>query len=187
MALSDQTAALYGAAARETWHRRGISELRPVPPHERPPECILSGYGSGPAAVDAFSLDVAAGEFVSLLGASGSGKTTTLMMVAGFTGRTPARSCSTAGHHASSAGTTGHRRRVPELRAFPAHECDAQRRLSIEDARRAGDAGADPGRSRAGARRARVLSAHGCPHSSPAGSSSASPSPARSCSSPACC
>jgi putative spermidine/putrescine transport system ATP-binding protein len=36
-------------------------------------------------AVDGLSLDVAAGEFLSLLGASGSGKTTTLMMVAGFT------------------------------------------------------------------------------------------------------
>ena len=36
-------------------------------------------------AVDAIDLDVAAGEFVTLLGPSGSGKTTTLMMVAGFT------------------------------------------------------------------------------------------------------
>jgi putative spermidine/putrescine transport system ATP-binding protein len=41
--------------------------------------------GSKTAAVDGVSLHVAAGEFVSLLGASGSGKTTTLMMVAGFT------------------------------------------------------------------------------------------------------
>jgi len=36
-------------------------------------------------AVDALDLDVASGEFVTLLGPSGSGKTTTLMMVAGFT------------------------------------------------------------------------------------------------------
>jgi spermidine/putrescine transport system ATP-binding protein len=35
-------------------------------------------------AVDQLSLDVAAGEFLTLLGASGSGKTTTLRMVAGF-------------------------------------------------------------------------------------------------------
>ncbi len=36
------------------------------------------------AAVDALSLDVAEGEFVSLLGPSGCGKTTTLQMIAGF-------------------------------------------------------------------------------------------------------
>ncbi|MBS1870035.1 MAG: ABC transporter ATP-binding protein [Actinobacteria bacterium] len=35
-------------------------------------------------AVDGVSLEVAEGEFVSLLGPSGSGKTTTLMMIAGF-------------------------------------------------------------------------------------------------------
>lgn len=35
-------------------------------------------------AVDRLSLDIEGGEFVTLLGASGSGKTTTLMMVAGF-------------------------------------------------------------------------------------------------------
>jgi len=36
------------------------------------------------AAVDRLSLEVASGEFLTLLGASGSGKTTTLRMIAGF-------------------------------------------------------------------------------------------------------
>src|SRR6185503_5794295 len=35
-------------------------------------------------AVDAFTMDLAEGEFVSLLGPSGCGKTTTLRMIAGF-------------------------------------------------------------------------------------------------------
>ncbi len=40
--------------------------------------------GGGQAAVAGLDLDVAAGEFLTLLGPSGSGKTTTLMMLAGF-------------------------------------------------------------------------------------------------------
>ncbi|UVV67856.1 ABC transporter ATP-binding protein [Brucella anthropi] len=45
---------------------------------------ITKLYGQA-AAVDALDLRVESGKFVTLLGASGSGKTTTLMMLAGFT------------------------------------------------------------------------------------------------------
>lgn len=45
---------------------------------------LTKRFGSGQAAVDNVSLDVARGEFLTLLGASGSGKTTTLRMIAGF-------------------------------------------------------------------------------------------------------
>jgi spermidine/putrescine ABC transporter ATP-binding subunit len=48
---------------------------------------LVKAYGSA-SAVDNLTLDIASGEFVSLLGPSGSGKTTTLMMVAGFTAPT---------------------------------------------------------------------------------------------------
>ncbi len=45
---------------------------------------LVKRYG-GTAAVEHVDLDVASGEFLTLLGPSGSGKTTTLSMVAGFT------------------------------------------------------------------------------------------------------
>jgi putative spermidine/putrescine transport system ATP-binding protein len=44
---------------------------------------LSKAYGEH-SAVDRLSLNIAPGEFVSLLGPSGSGKTTTLMMIAGF-------------------------------------------------------------------------------------------------------
>jgi ABC-type nitrate/sulfonate/bicarbonate transport system ATPase subunit len=44
---------------------------------------VTKHYGKE-CVVDAIDIDIAAGEFFSLLGPSGSGKTTTLMMLAGF-------------------------------------------------------------------------------------------------------
>lgn len=45
---------------------------------------ISKNYGNAVVAVHDFNLEVAAGEFVTLLGPSGSGKTTVLKMIAGF-------------------------------------------------------------------------------------------------------
>ncbi|WP_231919283.1 ABC transporter ATP-binding protein [Microterricola viridarii] len=61
------------ASASRAQSRTGAIELRGI-----------SKYYGDTAAVNDLSLDIAAGEFISLLGPSGCGKTTTLRMIAGF-------------------------------------------------------------------------------------------------------
>ena len=45
---------------------------------------LTKTHPGGVIAVDDLSLDVSEGEFITLLGSSGCGKTTTLRMIAGF-------------------------------------------------------------------------------------------------------
>ena len=56
----------------------------------------MKSYDGRVNAVDGISLDIAKGEFLTLLGPSGSGKTTMLMMIAGFEEPTAASSSSAA-------------------------------------------------------------------------------------------
>ena len=86
-------------------------------------------------AVDDIDLDIADGEFFSMLGPSGSGKTTMLRLIAGFelpTGGTvmlerPRRYSATAVRPRRQHG-------VPGLRVVPAHERCAEHRLRIAGA-----------------------------------------------------
>ena len=60
-----------------------LSELSPAPPADIRLSGLRKHYGDV-AAVDGVDLEIARGEFFTLLGPSGSGKTTTLRMIAGF-------------------------------------------------------------------------------------------------------
>lgn len=71
MTILDQHAAITGAPARGELHLRGVSKV----------------FGEGPGATTALravDLDVEPGEFVTVVGASGCGKSTMLSLVAGL-------------------------------------------------------------------------------------------------------
>ena len=87
-------------SSRSTWTLWSINGIARCCTHDpaRMSKVSLRGvtlrYGSV-TALHPLDLDIAQGEFVTLLGPSGCGKTTTLRLIAGFIMPTPDRSCST--------------------------------------------------------------------------------------------
>ncbi|HEX5813520.1 MAG TPA: ABC transporter ATP-binding protein [Pseudonocardia sp.] len=61
-----------------------VTDARPVPTPAISLRGVRKEFAGGVVAVHSLDLDVAEGEFVTLLGPSGSGKTTVLRMIAGF-------------------------------------------------------------------------------------------------------
>lgn len=82
---------------------------------------ITAGYGQNIILRD-FNLSVERGEFVSLLGSSGCGKTTTLRMIAGFSEPNKGTITFDGRTYARAAAQAQLRFCFPELRAFPAYD-----------------------------------------------------------------
>ena len=97
-------------------------------------ERVSKHYGPM-AAVDDVALTIQKGEFVSLLGPTGCGKTTTLQMIAGLSSRRRAHHPRWPRHHGDKTAQTRPGNRVSELRALPAHDRREERRLRPRDAR----------------------------------------------------
>ena len=131
-------------------------------------------------AVDHVDLEIAAGEFFSMLGPSGSGKTTVLRLIAGFEQPTSG-TIELFGQDVTEARAVRPRRQhgLPGLRAVPAHERARQRRLRAAGARHRAQGAATTGpcgRSpRCGSSRWRRASPRSCRAAS--GSASRSPAP----------
>ena len=90
-------------------------------------------------------LQVERGEFITLLGSSGCGKTTTLRIIAGW--RTPTRpgAAGGPGHDPHRAQQAGREHGVSKLRPVPPHERGAEHWLRLENPQAA--QGGDTGRS----------------------------------------
>ena len=99
----------------------------------------MPGGRSVPAVRD-FTLQVAPGEFVTLLGPSGCGKTTVLRTLAGLE-EPDAGEILLDGRSitARARASPAHRPRVPELCAVPAHDGVRERRLFAADSQSAGE------------------------------------------------
>ena len=100
-------------------------------------------------AVAGVDLEIAAGEFFTMLGPSGSGKTTLLRLIAGFE-RPDAGSVELAGVDVTRAASlrAGREHGLSGLRALPAHERGRERR--VRAARQAGVPGAAQHQGRGG-------------------------------------
>ena len=107
-------------------------------------------------AVAGIDLEIADGEFFSMLGPSGSGKTTTLRMIAGFElptpGADPARRPGRDSQRAAVRARREHR--LPGLRAVSAHDRRRERRIRADDPQ---------GAARPSGRRVARCDAHGSP------------------------
>ena len=89
-------------------------------------ESVTKAYGDV-VAVDGIDLEVAHGEFFTMLGPSGSGKTTTLRLIAGFESPDEGRVLlNGADVTAPAALRAGREHRLPGLRALPAHDESAR-------------------------------------------------------------
>ena len=86
------------------------------------------------AAVDGVDLDIARGEFFTMLGPSGSGKTTTLRLIAGFEQPDGGR-VELGGEDVTRPPALRARRQhgLPGLRAVPAHDRRRERRVRAAD------------------------------------------------------
>ena len=112
---------------------------------------VQKTYDGDTLVVRDLNLDVARGEFLTLLGPSGSGKTTCLMMLAGFEAADPWRDHPRRpADQQRPAVPARHRHGVPELRAVPAH--DGRREPGVPARGAQSRAGRDRGAGQAGAR-----------------------------------